>query len=291
MTEDRIDICRQLRHEASEAAVKAFLNLNRPTETEFARRLNKELKGCCSDYIYSSGWYSPPPMGIGVLFASAESPGRLFFDSLRNPKFWPHSQFCFAENCLGMVYLSPVKAADGTIGDFGLTVYNGRSEKIRHHLRKCLEITENVAEYAQLGMEFRQLYAYAQSLLRENRLTNSGAVAYNDPAGANIGHTIPWTSHETLDTEEAIFEGRNFEAVKELIARRRIFISPRESFKISRNLAYVVELRMRRSNDPAMPNVFFHILVSFKSGIKCVYTGFNQVFKALKMDSYLLSKY
>ena len=287
--EERVDVCRQTREKASQAVLSVLKALSSPSEKEFAGALWSEVAK--SQELHERGWYDPPPQGAAVLFASTNSLDRLLFDTLRKEKFWPSQDFKFTKDSVGFVYLSPVHRAAGIIGDFAVTIYNGSDRKIQNHIARCLALVEKVVAYAEVGMEFREIHDVAQKLLSEEKLSNARTLTYTDTVGTNIGHTIPWTYENPTLEEEEIIKNGDFETLKNLISKKRVNLNKEESFKIPNTIAFTVELRIEDPVDPAVPNIYFHLIVSFKNGVKNVVANFSEVFGEMGMDSYLISRH
>ena len=281
---------KEIRELASQEVEKVFRQAALPlSEQQFAHLLGQHFRDNIE--LYESGWYNPPPGGISALFAPANNPGRLLYDSLRKPEFWPRQDCHFAQDSIGLIYCSPLDREGGATGDFGLTVYNGGDLKIQNHIKKCLAVMETVAEATQVGLEFRQLYTYAQVLFKDNGLTNARTVSVTDPAGTSIGHTVPFTDTPLQDHEHSIIHSQNFEEVKDLVSENRIFINPAQEYKIHENGAFTVEARLEDANDRRLPNAFFHLLVTFENGRKTIRENFHYIFEALGMEQWIKSKY
>lgn len=280
---ENIEACKTTRGLAAQA-VAEVLHSGEISETQFCGQVAEKLY---KHPNWDQGWYSPPPKGVAALFGPENNVGRLAYDNLRKPEFWPQNNI-FAGQSLGYVYASPVNKASGIIGDFGLTIYRGTDQKIIDHLKRCLLITEKTAEYAQVGMEFGEVYNYCLKLMAEHGLNNQRMLAISSSVKNNIGHTVPW-SHE-LPTEEElkIITGQDFEKLKALISSKRINLNSEELFKIPSTIAFTVEPRMENNNSPMTS---FHIIVAFMDGKKEIFGNFNPVFKSLNMETFITGNY
>jgi hypothetical protein len=283
---ERIEICTRTRQKM--AGVFTSLLSEQPglSELAFKNALAKHIRE--DEVIYPCGWYDPPPCGIAALFTAPGEFSRLQFDSLRKEEFWPKESFTFREESVAMVYVSPVDKASGAIGDFGMTVYRGKDEKVRQHLRSSLEA---VVGFCEVGMEFRGVHEFGQEMFRKRGLTNARTVAWTDTVGMSLGHTASWTYEAPSPSEQAVIEGNDFNTLKDLISRKRVNVNGQETFKIPPTIAFTIEARLESVSDPELPNVFYHFVVAFQDGKKVVAGGFNQVFQALDMDGYIASKY
>ena len=192
---------------------------------------------------------------------------------------------------MGIVYLSPVDKKSGIIGDMGLTIYNGGNKKIHEHLKHCLKVIEKIAEYTEVGMEFREIHNFAQDIFKKEELNNDRTLGITDSSKTNIGHTIPWTYEAPNKLEQETISDGNMDLLKDIISKKRIHINQDEKFKVQYNIALTVEVRLEDNNNPSLPNVFYHLVVSFIDGQKTISTNFNEIFEIMKMNKYIISKY
>ena len=88
--------------------------------------------------LYPTGWYDPPEGGVAVLFAQKPY-RRLEFDTLRNPQFFSSAAFRFESETVGILYVSTIDRTTGMLGDIGCTLYRGRDERVKAHIRKTYE--------------------------------------------------------------------------------------------------------------------------------------------------------
>lgn len=275
-----IEMCKKTRALAAEAIASTLVE-NDLSEKKFCEKLDAKLH---QKPNWDQGWYSPPPKGLAALFGLK----RVSYDSLRKEEFWPDNKFIFSKGTLGYVYASPVNKETGMIGDFGLTLYNGQDSKIISHIKLCLELTEKTAEYAQVGMELKDVYNYCQKLMAEHGLNNQRMIAVNDSGKNNIGHTIPWSHEQSTETELETIKGHNFEKLKNLISSKRINLTDQQAYKISPTIAFTIEPRMENAESPL---VSFHMIVAFKNGEKEILANFQPVFRVLGLDKLISSKY
>lgn len=283
-----LDTCEKTRKLASKFVEESFKD-HKLSETEFTNKIKKHFSS--NEGLYNHGWYEPPPYGIAALFSEENNFKRLQFDTLRKKDYWPKGEYRFGMEKVGIVYISPVDKNSGVIGDFGTTVYIGSDERIKNHLTNSLSLIEKVAEFSEVGMEFREIHEYAQKIFLKASVNNDRTVTHTDKVGTNIGHTIPWTYENPTESEIKIIKSRNFEKLKDLISRKRINVNSEEKFRIPENIAFTNEIRLEDSNDPSLPLVFFHLTVLFRNGKKSIGSNFNPVFKALEMDKFVQSKY
>lgn len=140
-----------------------------------------------------------------------------------------------------------------------------------------------MTEYAQVSMEFCELHHFAQKSFTRKGLTNARTVTWTDKVGTNLGHTIPWSYEEPDDIEQQIITDRDFQKLSKLISEKRINVNRFEHFRITDDIAFTVEARLESMEDPSLPNVFYHLIVTYKDGKKIVLANFNKVFDAFGM--------
>ena len=279
-----VDICTRLR-----SSMASLISITAATEAVSEKEFCQSLliNGLAKNpNVYPEGWYAPPPSGVAALFGRPDDNyERLKFDTLRKEQFWPRPDKLLAkEGGVGIIYASPVDIESGIIGDFGISVCIGCDKKITGHLANCLSVLETVAEQAQIGMEFRELYHFAQKLFTRNGLTNARTITWTDKVGTNIGHTVPWSYEEPDGLEQEIIQDKNFAKLSQIISEKRINLNRFEHFKIADDIAFTVEARLESLEDPLLPNVFYHMIVTYKNGKKKVLTNFNKVFDAFGMN-------
>lgn len=288
LMELNIERATQLREQASQATLRALCATPTASEVTMHEALQRELAEV--DDIFSEGWYSPPPQGIGVLLADQDDPLRLQYDTLRSEAFWPSEQHVRTMGSVGLIHVSPVDRFSGMIGDFGLTFYQGDNEAIQEHLKESLRAIEAIAGFADAGVTYAEVFENARSVLSARRLTPDRMTTDHDPSGLNFGHTLPWTARNPSTLEQYAMDVGDFEPLKEDIRRRRSYIAANETSRIPKTGAFTVEARLESLEDKDLPLAYFHLLVAFKNGEKQIHANLNPVFEALTMD-YIRSKY
>jgi hypothetical protein len=274
-----IETCAALRSWLSEAMILALSNSESISEKEFCQRLQIRLSS--NPDIYSGGWYDPPPSGISALFGTPDNYQRLQYDNLRKPEFWPQDKHKLEGDGVGILYGSPIDIDSGTIGDFGITIYNGKDKRIIDHLSNCLNVLEVAIDQIEIGMEMREIHNLTQTTIAQRGLTNARTVTWTDKVGTNLGHTIPWSYEKPNSTETEIIASKNLPKVSNLISSKRINVNRLEKFKIPHTIAFTLEARLESLNDPGLPNVFYHFIVCFKEEQKSVLANFNKLFQAI----------
>jgi len=235
--------------------------------------------------IFSDGWYTPPPHGVAVLIGTANKVSRTNYISLRSKSLWPQSKYALnSTNSLMYVYASPVNRELGIIGDFGMSIYFGKNKRIKDHLKRCLAINKIVFEYIKIGMSFSEIYHFTINQAKKSGMVNN-IVSKTDPAGVDVGHTIP-ASYENWSEEELhILKKREWKTIKDMISKKRKFVSPKETLTCQPDMAMTLEPRLVSSDDPEMPLTSFHTIVTFdKSGKKRLLTNFDDIFGLVGMN-------
>jgi hypothetical protein len=234
--------------------------------------------------LFDSGWYAPPPDGIGVLFGRSDDMARLDFDSLRKTENWPSEQNISDDETVGLVYASPV-ARSGMIGDFGLTFYHGKDSAVRQQLRLAYDITKKMCEFAQVGMKFRELFDFGQKIMAANGATSGRMALINDPSDINFGHTVPWSYKLPTPTEQEIIDRGSIDELREIISSKRIYINRTETFRIPKTCAFTVEPRVTTQDESGRVRLaYFHIIVAFRDGRKIISADFEPVFAKMGMN-------
>lgn len=271
------------RHEAIErarcAAGRALSTALKNTAPNFSE---KELRDAwraelhADSRLHMDGWYDPPPGGLITRIARAQdgfAQGRV--PSFRPPETWPGPTRIASEDIL-YAYASPVDRATGLIGDFGLSLYRGPDPAVRAHALAVLDVTLATARAAEPGMRMADLYVRAMDLVRARGLDNA-ITSTSDPAGTNIGHTIPWSSAEDGPAPRDL----PFLELREAVRAGRRFLSPAEGALLPETVAFTVEPRL---SAPGLPQMWFHVTVLMACGEKRLATGFAPVLEAFGME-------
>lgn len=287
--ENTINICKETREWLSHTISNLLRKQNGISEKQFAANLDAQIK--VNPNLRPEGWYAPPPNGVAALFSISDDFSRLKFDTLRKEEYWPQDGFKLLDDSAGILYASPIHKLSGTIGDFGITIYKGNNPNVQSHLVNCLKTLEQAADLAQVDMQFRELHDLTQQLFKGNDLHNARTVAWTDTVGTNLGHTIPWSYEEPTAEEQRIINGSSLDDLRKLISNKRVNVNRIERFKIPLNIAFTLEARLESSVDPTLPNIFFHLIITFKNGDKKILVNFNEVFSVLGMNSYVNSRF
>jgi Metallopeptidase family M24 len=234
--------------------------------------------------IFPEGWYTPPPHGMFVQFATDSDISRIYRKSNRPPEAWPRDDI-FLDRDRGIVsaYTSPVDRTTGMIGDFGITLYFGNKPEIKHLIKQLLEIDRLLFDKVAVGMEISAIATECAKLLKNRGLYNAVA-SPNDPAGTNIGHGIPASSTGWSQAELKILRSDDWQAAADMIAGKRFFMSTAENHRITANEAFTIEPRPLVKGRPELPMINLHTIVIIKNGRKRQVTGFDKLFDLAGMD-------
>ncbi|PIR68060.1 hypothetical protein COU49_02685 [Candidatus Nomurabacteria bacterium CG10_big_fil_rev_8_21_14_0_10_35_16] len=285
LLKNRVLISKTLRTKTANTIAKILSDNKNISEIQFRDLLKSKLLN--NKNVHREGYYNPPPFGIATLFGSEKNFSRLSFGTLRDKEKWPKDNNIFKkEGGIGTIYVSPVHLATGMVGDYGISIYNGKNKLIQKHFKNCVEILKKIAEFAEVGMEFRELYSYYNKLLKKYNTKKTYIILqkHNKKVGDNLGHTIPWSYEKPTKKEQEIISGKDFGKIKDLICSKRIFLNFTAKFKIPPTIAFTIEFRSESKKPPILPNTSFHIMVLFINGKKTILQNFDNVFKATGMD-------
>lgn len=288
----KLEIVKQTRKIASETLAKVLKQILENTdpisETQFRDLWLEELRK--HSEIFPDGWYIPPPHGIVVLFSNSQNPERTNFRSLRPEEFWPKDNI-FLDRNEGIVtlYFSPVHKGSYVVGDFGLTLYLGKNQKLHNQIKKVLGAINIVFDECKIGMELKEVYQYMLDVLAKDNLNNSWWISVNDPTGINIGHTIPPTDEDWTNQELGVLDSNaDWQQKASVISKKRKFLNAIEDTKIKSGMTFSIEPRPKSEIDPDIPVFWLHTMALFyENGEKELLTGFDEIFKIAGMD-YLL---
>lgn len=234
--------------------------------------------------IFPDGWYIPPPHGIGILFGPAIQNSRTNYRNLREEVYSPNPNIYFDnKNDMAYIYASPVDKKSGTIGDFGMVLYRGTDEKVKNHLKRCLEIDKAIFEQITVGMTFAQIYETAEKIFTQYQLSNN-VISTTDKAVINIGHSVP--SFAELSSEEVDqIQQHDWMKIKDMLSKKRLFINALEQTVLQSGMCITLEPRLTVSNDSAMPMASYHVITSIDNkGHKELLTNFDTIFQLGGME-------
>lgn len=214
--------------------------------------------------VTQEGWYSPPPNGIAVL-AARPPYSRLNYRSLRDPENWPSNNI-LTEDSVITCYISPVHRNSLVIGDFGGTFYFGNDARLHRHIGRCELMVQELISIFHQGMTFDQIYRNAQEVFHNHKMTNQPAESKTDPAGTNLGHTVPFAfPGEGLRPE---LSGEN----SKIISNSRQFLSEGSSIRLPNQGCFIFEAQLRDNNNPTLPTILVHRIVKMDYGTPAILT-------------------
>lgn len=266
------------------AALEELLPGNKPiSEVRLRNRWLEKLRSC--QQIYPEGWYMPPPHGMAVLFSNDQDVSRTNFDVLRPEPMWPRDDiFLNRDNGIIMVYASPVDRVSYMVGDFEMMIYFGKQPAIQDHFRKVASLDYEIFGQVEVGMTLSDVAKIASKLMRQYGLANN-VVSLNDPAGTNIGHTIPATDQAWTKEELAKLNGADWDDAKDVIAKKRRFVNEIETLEIKPGLAFTIEPRPVSADNPRLPMASFHTTALIhEDGRKELVTEFDQLAQLAGVD-------
>jgi hypothetical protein len=275
----------QRTRQAGAAALATVLRRALPEASEYALAGDWLAEMRKDERLLFDGWYQPPPGGLSVLIGEPDRYARLMYRSLRDPAIWPRTDIALSLESLIYCFASPTDRHTGLIGDLGGTFYAGPSERIREHLSVSLWVSAQVAAHAQVGMEFRELYHYAQTLISKvDADLRNFVTSATDGGASNIGHTVPWSYEDPSPEAKACIATGDAGRIAELISNKRIFLNADARDSILPTTAFTVEPRIVSQS---LPLTSFHLIVTFLEGRRSVCAGLSPIFSQFGMDKYL----
>lgn len=252
------------------------------SETTLRDRWLEALRS--SGDVYPDGWYTPPPHGMIVLFATDSKPGRINHASYRSREAWAREEVLLdRKKGLAMLYASPVDRTTGMIGDFGVLLYFGSKPTIQEHLAHCLELEQMIVASIRSDAPLSQIAKRAQELMTERGLINN-VQSITDPTGADIGHTIPAVTRGWTTEESRVFEQGDWGVAKDMISRARGWVNTTETMTAATAGVFTIEPRPSVVGRADLPAVAYHTMVVVEAGRTRWLTGFDELFKLVGMD-------
>ncbi len=251
-----ISICEATRAFAARTVRAVLPTCLGKTEHETSMVLLEALRQ--NSEVAQEGWYSPPPNGITVL-AACPPYSRLNYRSLREPENWPSNNI-LTEDSVITCYVSPVHRNSLMIGDFGGTFYFGNNALLHRHIARCELLVQELIPTFHQGMTFDQIYRNSHEAFRKHEMTNQPSKSKTDPAGTNLGHTVPFAfPSESLRTEAS-------EENSKIISNSRQFLSEGSPIRLPNQGCFIFEAQLRDNNDPTLPTILVHRIVKMDCG-------------------------
>lgn len=244
---------RKLAYDCFILTLKKALN-QKISEQEFCKAWFAEAQKY--DNLHAEGWYEPPSGGVSVLSADENNPKRISFQSLRDEEFWPSDRFLAWKNGFLFFYCSPICKQTGRIADLALTLYFGESERIRQHFQNAYRATQEVIYSLKPNASSREIFVRANKIFYEHRLENK-TYSYTDQGRPDLGHSFPSLpgSFSSLSNEQ-----------KSRLSQKRRFLHDASDWPLSDVAQFSIEPQLRSLDDPTLPQVCLHILVSLQGG-------------------------
>ncbi|MFH0773588.1 MAG: hypothetical protein V1922_04735 [bacterium] len=287
--EEKLAACMSTRSWAAQSfyfALKELLKTKSPlSEAMLRNHWIDEMRK--NQNIYPNGWYLPPPNGIGVLFGTEDKYERMNYKSLRPEEMYPKNNILLdKKRGVIYVYASPVDKKTGMIGDWGMTIYFGKNPEIITHLQRCLSLNKQVLSYIQVGMTFKEVTIYANTLFTQLHLSNEvTSITDTSSSGVNVGHTVPASYENWMSEELEIFNGNDWRNIVNMISKKRKFLNLTEPLPIQSGMAFTIEQRLTHRDNPQIPMSSFHtIALIHQNGKKELLTNFDQIFHLTGMN-------
>lgn len=230
------------------------------TEKIFHNIWQEELSK--DDQVIADGWYTPPPKGMAVLAGSIEYPSRVSFESLRSEEFWPNDRVINWESDLFYAYCSPIDLRTGIPGDIAITLYFGKSQRIREHFRNTYNATQKVLSLLDNVETSSDLFQLSQTVFQNYNLQNC-VVSITDRVPLDLGHTLP-----QMETDDLAQNNLLTDLQKESIRRSRQFINAESSWPFIKGMQFTIEPQLVSTLDKELPQVAYHYAVQFTGTFK-----------------------
>ncbi|GAA0256137.1 hypothetical protein GCM10010492_66270 [Saccharothrix mutabilis subsp. mutabilis] len=205
------------------------------------------------------GWYSPPLMGMAVLFATAADPSRVHFRTFRDRESFVSDRVLDPEDGIVLGYASNVHRRTGLPGDFATTVYLGRDERVRDHFRRAAEASREILASITPDMTAGRLHAEALAVLDRYGLRGT-THSDTDPDGDNVGHSLPRLSIGPL---AGVLRPDQIAALR----GDRLFVRRGGDWRLDSVDQFTVEPQVVAPDDPTLPKVMLHYVVTAKDGV------------------------
>lgn len=120
--------------------------------------------------------------------------------------------------------------------------------------------------------------------MRDAGFSNEIVCVTNPSPADDFGHTIPYIMEEMTPAESAILQGGDYNTIKNMISKKRIFGRESEKLTIRNGMAFTIEPRPRPLHDPTVPMVYFHTICTIsENGEKELLTNFDELFQISDM--------
>lgn len=270
---------------ARTTSANTLLNSLKSLGSEFSEQALSErwLKHIYLDgNVHPFGWYQPPPNGVSVLVGNPGNFERLNYRSLRDKSNYPSSAHVYNKDSIIYPYFSAIHRNTFMIGDHVATYYGGEDGRIRNWLSNVYMATKYIANKAEVGMRYSDLYVLCNEYLQEQKVINN-TFSQSGGRSSDIGHTIPFFNRvdDELINE---FNSLTPQFLTDRIAKDRIFISSSNERLIEQNCAFTIEPQMIADG---LPMASFHLIVVFVNGERTVIEEFQSLFDFFGMTEWI----
>ncbi len=203
--------------------------------------------------IIADGWYQPPPRGATVLTATSQDPGRISFSTLREKIYQPSEKSINWKEGLLFVYCSPISIQEKIPGDFALTLYFGKDQRLRKHFLESHRAVQELLLDIHSSDSPNSIFSKSQAIFEKYELQNS-VISITDSTPLDLGHTFPSLTAGKLEknlTEEQCNQIRN----------GRCFLNGHSEWDMREGLQFTIEPQLRNRSDHFLPQVTFHYLL------------------------------
>ncbi len=205
------------------------------------------------------GWYTPPLMGMAVLFATADEPSRVNFRTFRDRESFVSDRVLDPDDGIVLGYASNVHRRTGMPGDFATTVYLGKNERVLGHFRRAGEAYREILAAVRSDMTAGELHTEALAVLDRygfNGTTHSDT----DPDGQNVGHSLPRLSIGPLP---GVLRADQIAALR----GDRLFLRRGGDWRLDSVDQFTVEPQIVSPDDPTLPKIMLHYVVTAKDSV------------------------
>ncbi|GAB3496180.1 hypothetical protein GCM10027521_45930 [Amycolatopsis cihanbeyliensis] len=200
------------------------------------------------------GWYTPPLMGMSVLFATAADPSRVNFRTFRDKNSFVSARTLDPDNGIVLGYASNVHRRTGLPGDFATTVYLGREPRVRDHFARAREACREMISAVSSGSTAGDLHAAALDALARRGLSGT-THSDTDPDGHNVGHSLPRLPVGPL--------GRTLRPEQiDKLRHDRLFVRRGGEWGLASVEQFTVEPQVVSPEDPTLPKIMLHYVLN-----------------------------
>lgn len=259
---------RQKAYNSFYRTLKQLYGKNNITEKDFLNKwyenLTKEIN------IIADGWYNPPPKGMAVLFGS-----RISFDSLRNEENWSNNTMIDWKEDLLYAYCSPIDKITGIIGDISLTLYFGKDEIIKKHIKNCHKAVMKVFSQLNNVKNSQELFRCSEQIFFEHNLKNC-IISKTDKVSLDLGHTFPQLKFKQ---DKDILTPKE----KQDISQSRKFINENSKWEFTEGIQFTIEPQLISTENLKLPQISQHYLVKKEKDRFIICTDIDKILQEYQL--------